>query len=193
MYSQKWNCSASFPIPTFMYLWAIYTFSGSVCLFGCNKIGRLILGIINRSQIHECGNWETEHYNSVLKITRPCSLFLGIHKLEPDIYIEFSPALHLQCKVPTETRDNWTEFFPMVCVWWSSIAECEKRRARNALASSKLHAKTTGPATFNPKVNLRNRNKNYVSFGLYPGKGNTVCFFSKSIMRLWVWKEEDWC
>ena len=29
---------------------------------------------INRSQIHECGNWETEHYNSVLEITRPCSL-----------------------------------------------------------------------------------------------------------------------
>ncbi len=22
---------------------------------------------INRSQIHECGNWETEHYNSVLE------------------------------------------------------------------------------------------------------------------------------
>jgi hypothetical protein len=26
---------------------------------------------INRSQIHECGNWETEHYNSVLEITSP--------------------------------------------------------------------------------------------------------------------------
>jgi hypothetical protein len=35
------------------------------------KIGRPILGIyLNRSQIHECGNWETEHYNSVLEITR---------------------------------------------------------------------------------------------------------------------------
>ncbi len=34
-----------FPIPTFMYLWAIYIFPGSVCLFGCSKIGRLILGI----------------------------------------------------------------------------------------------------------------------------------------------------
>ncbi len=26
MYSQKWNCSALFPIPTFIYLWAIYMF-----------------------------------------------------------------------------------------------------------------------------------------------------------------------
>jgi hypothetical protein len=24
--------------------------------------------------------------------------FLGIHKLKPDIYIGFSPALHLQCE-----------------------------------------------------------------------------------------------
>ncbi len=45
MYSQKWKCSASIPIPTFMYLWAIYVFPGSVRLFGCSKIGRLILGI----------------------------------------------------------------------------------------------------------------------------------------------------
>ncbi len=52
---------------------------------------------INSSQIHECGNWETEHYNSVLEITRPCAVsFLGIHKSEPDICFRFSPALHLQ-------------------------------------------------------------------------------------------------
>ncbi len=40
MYSQKLSCAASFPIPTFMYL-----FPGLVCLFGCPKIGRPILGI----------------------------------------------------------------------------------------------------------------------------------------------------
>ncbi len=48
----------------------------------------------NLSQIYECRNWETEHYNSVLEITVS---FLGIDRREPDIYIGFSPALHLQC------------------------------------------------------------------------------------------------
>jgi hypothetical protein len=46
------------------------------------------------SQIYECRNWETEHYNSVLEITVS---FLGIHQWEPDFYIGFSPALHLPC------------------------------------------------------------------------------------------------
>ncbi len=45
MYSQKWSCAALFPIPTFMYLWAIYIFLGSVFQSGCSKIGRPILGI----------------------------------------------------------------------------------------------------------------------------------------------------
>jgi hypothetical protein len=48
---------------------------------------------MNLLQIYECRNCETEHYNSVLEITVS---FLGIHKWEPDIYIGFSPALHLQ-------------------------------------------------------------------------------------------------
>jgi hypothetical protein len=46
-------------------------------------------------------NWESEHYNSVLKIRRLhtwCTVsFLGIHTWKPDIFIGFSPALHLQC------------------------------------------------------------------------------------------------
>jgi hypothetical protein len=49
-----------------------------------------------QSQFPQCRNWETEHYNSVLEITVS---FLGIHQWEPDIYIGFLPALHLQCVV----------------------------------------------------------------------------------------------
>ncbi len=50
----------------------------------------------NLSQIYECKSWETEHYYSVLEITVS---FLGIHKWEQDIYIGFSPALHLQWSI----------------------------------------------------------------------------------------------
>ncbi len=32
---------------------------------------------INCSRIHQCGNWETEHYNSVLEIMRPRSFING--------------------------------------------------------------------------------------------------------------------
>ena len=52
------------PISTFMYLWAIYIFPGSVCQFAWDNI--------NRSQIHECRYRE-----------RGCAVsFLGIHKLD---------------------------------------------------------------------------------------------------------------
>jgi hypothetical protein len=90
MYSQEWNCAALFPIPTLMYLWAIYIFPGLVYLFGGSKIGRM--------GIYKCGNWETEHYSSILEKMWPYVVsFLGIHKSEPDIYSWFSPTLHLQC------------------------------------------------------------------------------------------------
>ncbi len=51
-------CAASVPISTFMCLWGIYIFQLSVCLFCCRKICGPILGIKNRSQTHECRNWD---------------------------------------------------------------------------------------------------------------------------------------
>ncbi len=60
---------------------------------------------INRSQIHYSGNWEKEHYISVLEIRGRTVSFLGIYKLEPDNYIRFLLALHLQCQIlPYEER-----------------------------------------------------------------------------------------
>ncbi len=49
---------------------------------------------LNSSQIHECGNWEREHYNSVLETMEVRTVsFLGLHKSEP---VGFSTDLHLQ-------------------------------------------------------------------------------------------------
>ncbi len=45
MYSQKWNCAASFTIPTFLFLWAAYIFSGRSAYLAAAKISRSFLGI----------------------------------------------------------------------------------------------------------------------------------------------------
>ncbi len=65
-YSQKWNCAASVPIPTFMFLWVIYTFPRLVCLFCCRQIGGpIVRGNIQIAHKHECGNWDWGHTHAV--------------------------------------------------------------------------------------------------------------------------------
>ncbi len=54
------NFAAPVPISTFMCLWAIYIFPRSTCLFCCRKYVDRSWDYINRSQTHECGNWEIE-------------------------------------------------------------------------------------------------------------------------------------
>ncbi len=60
MYSPKWNCLALFSIPTFLYLHicTIYIFPGTLCLFGCSKIGRSIL-VIHKS-LTDTWMWKLE-------------------------------------------------------------------------------------------------------------------------------------
>ncbi len=97
MYSYSGNCAASvtiFHIRVSVSDLCIPLFPGSVHIFPWSRIGRPKAGYVNLSQIYECRNWETEHYNSVLE--RKVS-FLVIHQWKLDIYVGFSPALHLQC------------------------------------------------------------------------------------------------
>ncbi len=69
MYSLKWNCyflnriimfCLPVPTPICLWVWEIYIFPGSVCLLCCREICGPILEIytVNRSQTHECGNWD---------------------------------------------------------------------------------------------------------------------------------------
>ncbi len=103
IYCFSGNFAASVPVSTFMCLWAIYIFPGSVHIFPSSRIGRRILEIlyINLSQIYECRNWETERYNSVLEIRVS---FLGIHKWGQTFISDFHwPFI---CSVHTKKKAN---------------------------------------------------------------------------------------
>ncbi len=60
MYSFSGNSVASAPISTFMCLWAIYIVPGSVYIFPPAELGDRSWEYINRSQTHECGNWDRD-------------------------------------------------------------------------------------------------------------------------------------
>ncbi len=85
---------------------------GPHTVFGCSKIERPILEIYKSltDTVYECRNWERYHFNSVFANKKTAHSCLGIHNWEPDIYIGFAPALHLQCtrltRVSRKTEKN---------------------------------------------------------------------------------------
>ncbi len=96
-YSQKRNCAATFPIPTFKFLWAIYKFPWSVCLLCCRKIGGLNVGIYR--SLTDTWMWKLG--------LRPRNSFSGNTEIQ----------ISLQCmhaKVSAFIQDHTTEYEHMM-------------------------------------------------------------------------------
>jgi hypothetical protein len=65
------------PQSQFLHSCVCERFPGSVHIFGYSKIDGPSWKCTNLSQIYECRNWEKEHHNSVLEITRLHSCISG--------------------------------------------------------------------------------------------------------------------
>ncbi len=88
-YSQKRNCAASVPISTFLCLWAIYISHNPPAYSAEGKYVDQSWEYINRSQKHECGNWD---WGRAIP-------FQGILKWD------------FRCSVPINTYENHRELF----------------------------------------------------------------------------------
>ncbi len=107
MYSQKWNCAASFPNSTFTYLWAIYISSRSVHLFWCSKINGPIVEIhksLTDRWMWKLG-WRLRSFilgNICFKFVLQC-VFSVLRVLMTTMLMLLSS---ISGKVPVETNEN---------------------------------------------------------------------------------------
>ncbi len=89
-YFQNRNIMFCLPVPTLIYLWEIYIFPRSVCLFCCSA-GNYVdqsLEYINSSQTHECGNWDRGRAiprKGIHKWNFPCSAGRKITEMDQDL------------------------------------------------------------------------------------------------------------
>ncbi len=104
-YSYKWNCAALFPIPTFMFRWAIYIFPRLVCLFCYMQENRWT----DRGNIHKS---QTDTWMWKLGL-RPRSFFSG------NTYIGFS----LQCSC-SWSSNNYCIPLIMLAIYFILLSDC---------------------------------------------------------------------
>ncbi len=87
------------------------------------SVSDLYIPRIGPHTVFSCSRRGRQHKKSVLEITVS---FLGIHKWEPDIYIGFSPALHLQCTTVIRLSSFSSRMYALSCTQKLNVIQYNK-------------------------------------------------------------------